>query len=170
MLFVSLLGITIVTFTQCTDQNKQEDIPAIFLVSPGPHSDTTHTFGCGDRLIRKPLDKSYAESTKVKDVLSRLFTTQVADSLANAAYQPELSVKVEKHYVDSTLVIHLSGHLIIGGLCDNPRLQRQLKTTASQFDRWKRVKFYINNQPLASYTDLRGRPEPPRGGETDSLN
>lgn len=53
-------------------------------------------------------------------------------------------------------VIHLSGLLVTGGVCDSPRIQGQIEETALQFPTVKKMRVYINGRPLLDYFSERG--------------
>lgn len=66
------------------------------------------------------------------------------------------NLKVENVNIrDGKAMIDLSGTLLIGGVCDNPRVQAQFEETAKQFETVKDVEVFINNKTLNSY--LSGR-------------
>jgi hypothetical protein len=50
--------------------------------------------------------------------------------------------------VRGTAVIHLTGRLRLGGVCDNPRVRGQLRATALQFSTVHAVSVFVNNVPL----------------------
>jgi len=52
-------------------------------------------------------------------------------------------------------VVHLSGTMMLGGVCDNPRVQAQLEETARQFSPTGQVAVFVNDVPLADVLSLR---------------
>ena len=67
--------------------------------------------------------------------------------LYNALYQSHLSI-ADVAVVDGEARIFLTGNLTLGGECDNPRVEEQLKAIALQFNTVKRVSVYINGEAL----------------------
>jgi hypothetical protein len=51
--------------------------------------------------------------------------------------------------------IKLSGTLMLGGVCDNPRVKAQLEQTALQFSTVKDVAIFINNVTLDQALSLK---------------
>ena len=49
---------------------------------------------------------------------------------------------------DGEAVVNLSGTLMLGGVCDNPRVETQLEETALQFSTVSRVSLFVNGVPL----------------------
>jgi hypothetical protein len=62
------------------------------------------------------------------------------------------SVSVE----DGEATVQLSGELMLGGACDNPRMEAQLEETALQFPEISAVSVFINQVPLEEVLSLRG--------------
>lgn len=70
-------------------------------------------------------------------------STYEAGSYYTAAYQPQLTVEgVEKN--GSVANVFLSGEVMLGGVCDAPRLKEQMDRTATQFDDVDFTRFYLN--------------------------
>jgi spore germination protein GerM len=65
----------------------------------------------------------------------------------NALYLSNLTVD-EVTIVDGKATIWLSGSLQLGGVCDEPRIEAQLRQTALQFDTVDEVEIFVNGQPL----------------------
>jgi hypothetical protein len=75
--------------------------------------------------------------------------------LYNALYLSDLSI-ADVAVIDGEARIDLVGELIIGGVCDIPRIEEQLRTTALQFSTVNRVSIRVNGVPLEELLDLRG--------------
>ncbi|HZU14744.1 MAG TPA: GerMN domain-containing protein [Chloroflexota bacterium] len=58
--------------------------------------------------------------------------------------------------VHGVAVIHFSGALYLGGVCDAPRVRGQLRATALQFPAVHTVSVYINGRPLDRVLSPRG--------------
>lgn len=67
--------------------------------------------------------------------------------LYNALYQSDLQVR-SVVINQGTAVIHLTGDLVLGGVCDSPRVQAQLEQTALQFSTVSAVDVFLNEIPL----------------------
>jgi hypothetical protein len=68
----------------------------------------------------------------------------------NTLYQSKLQLQ-KATIVSGTASIYLTGELITGGVCDDPRVIAQIEETAMQFPTVQRVKIWINGQPMESY-------------------
>ena len=51
--------------------------------------------------------------------------------------------------------VRLAGDLSLGGVCDPPRVEAQLRRTVLQFPRADSARFFINGEPLDAYLSLR---------------
>jgi len=45
-------------------------------------------------------------------------------------------------------IIHLTGTVVLGGVCDAPRLEAQIEQTALQFSTVSDVAVFVNDTPL----------------------
>lgn len=113
--------------------------------------------GCGDSAIPVTVVVPATQG-----VLRAAFTallglktrTYGESGLYNALYQSSLaldSLKLE----NGVATIHLSGSLVLGGECDNPRVKAQLEGTALQFSTVKTAAIYINDQTLDQALSLK---------------
>ncbi len=75
--------------------------------------------------------------------------------LYNALYQSELDI-ADVAVVGGEARIFLTGTVKLGGECDTPRVEAQLKTLALQFSTVERVSIYINGKPQADVLSLKG--------------
>ena len=113
--------------------------------------------GCGDAIVpvtrhiaptRAPLTAAMHELLSIKDRVDG------QTGLYNALYQSDL--QVEKITIDSgKATILLTGQLMLGGECDNPRIEAQLKQTALQFATVKDVAIFVNGTPIEKIISLR---------------
>ncbi|HLJ69610.1 MAG TPA: GerMN domain-containing protein, partial [Chloroflexota bacterium] len=67
--------------------------------------------------------------------------------LYNALYQARLTVN-SVVIRNGRAVINLRGKLNLRGVCDNPRVEAQLKRTAFQFPTVHSVAIFVNSVPL----------------------
>lgn len=67
--------------------------------------------------------------------------------LYNALYRSDLQVAgvtIEQRKA----IIHLTGTMMLGGVCDAPRFEAQIKQTALQFSTVNDVAVFINDKPI----------------------
>ena len=131
----------------------------IYLVAVGDNGISGKLIGCGDSLV--PVEVRIAPTLGVlRAALNELFKLEDQQyygesGLYNALYQSHLSI-TDVAVVDGEARINLQGSLTLGGVCDNPRVEEQLKAIALQFNTVNRVSVYINGEPLAKLLDLKG--------------
>jgi hypothetical protein len=70
--------------------------------------------------------------------------------LYNALYQSDLTIQ-DLRLENGKASIHLARRLLLGGVCDNPRLEAQLVETAMQFSTVQQVKVFFNGKPLKDW-------------------
>lgn len=121
-------------------------IVRIFLISPnggGP-------IGCGDTVA--PVTQEIPSTRGVlRAALERLLSLHSAyygeSGLYNALYQSQLTIDDVR--IDNRIAtIRLSGQIVLGGVCDTPRVQAQLEQIALQFSTVDQVRIYINGNLL----------------------
>ncbi|MBS3784749.1 MAG: GerMN domain-containing protein, partial [Anaerolineae bacterium] len=67
--------------------------------------------------------------------------------LYNALYRSDLTFQ-DVIIQNRQAIIRLSGRLMLGGVCDEPRVRAQLRETALQYATVDRVSIYVNGRPL----------------------
>jgi len=107
--------------------------------------------GCGDSVVL--VDRQIAPTqAPLKAALQELFSIRQQflgeSGLYSALYQSTLQVDSAVISGDKA-TIHLSGQLLLGGVCDDPRASAQITETALQFSSVKQVEVYINGTPLS---------------------
>jgi hypothetical protein len=75
--------------------------------------------------------------------------------LYNALYQSTLKTE-GINIVGDKATINLSGRVVLGGVCDNPRFEAQIKETALQFSTVKDVAVFINGVALEKILSEKG--------------
>jgi hypothetical protein len=122
----------------------------VYLVALEDGGASGQAVGCGDSLV--PVRVQIAPTSGVlRAALEKLLSIREQSygesGLYNALYQSNLQVgKIELENGDA--LIHLSGDLRSGGVCDDPRILGQLTATASQFPTVRQAHFLVNGQPL----------------------
>lgn len=130
----------------------------IFLIAVEDAGKSGEEIGCGDSLV--PVEVAVPATT---DALSAAYEALLdideqfygQSGLYNALYQSDLtleSVAVE----DGRATVHLTGQLMLGGVCDNPRVEAQLRQPALQFPTVSQVSVFIDGVPLEEALFLRG--------------
>jgi hypothetical protein len=131
----------------------------IYLVAVGDNGTSGILIGCGDSLV--PVEVRIKSTLGVlRAALNELFKLKGQSmygqsGLYNALYLSDLSI-ADVSVIDGEARIDLVGELIIGGVCDIPRIEEQLRTTALQFSTVNRVSIRVNGVPLEELLDLRG--------------
>ncbi len=122
----------------------------IYLVAIGDEGESGEEIGCGDSLIpvEVEIEPTIAPMTAAFEELLDIDTREYGQSsLYNALYRSDLTVEgidIE----DREAIIHLSGELVAGGVCDTPRIQAQLRQTALQYSTVDEVSILINGERL----------------------
>lgn len=106
--------------------------------------------GCGDSAI--PINVTIPPTQGVlRAALEKLFSAKQQfygeSGYYNALYQSDLaieSVRIEQ----GNAIIHLTGTIMLGGVCDAPRVQAQIEQTALQFSTVSDVTVFVNDVPL----------------------
>jgi len=131
----------------------------IYLVAVGDNGVSGKLIGCSDSLV--PMEVRIEPTLGVlRAALNELFLLKGEQyygesGLYNALYQSHLYIE-DVAVIDGEARIFLTGTLTLGGVCDNPRVEEQLKAIALQFNTVNRVSVYINGEPLADMLDLKG--------------
>lgn len=129
----------------------------IFLIAIEDSGRSGKLVGCGDSAVPVQVEIQPTQGVLRAALDSLLGLKQQfygESGLYNSLYQSNLqveSVKVE----NGTAVIHLTGTLMLGGECDNPRVAAQLEETARQFSTVKEVSIFLNDKTLADALSLK---------------
>ncbi len=129
----------------------------VYLIAVGDNGVSGDLIGCGDSAVAVDVEIAPTQGV-LKAAFQALLSIKTRDygqsGLYNALYQSSLqldSVKIE----NGTATINLSGSLLLGGECDNPRVEAQLTKTALQFVTVKQVSIFINGKPLKDVLSLK---------------
>jgi LysM repeat protein len=106
--------------------------------------------GCGDTLVPVTVEipATRAVLRASLDKLLSLHSAYYGESgLYNALYQSQLTID-DVRIDDRVATIRLSGQVVLGGVCDTPRIQAQLEQIALQFSTVDEVNIYVNGNLL----------------------
>ncbi len=95
---------------------------------------SSSTFGCGDQIemVHRTVNTTTPLKTAIQELLSIHNRNYGASGLTTALYQNNFTVSnvtITGNHAD----IDLTGSIMIGGACDNPRIEEQMKRTILQF-------------------------------------
>lgn len=129
-----------------TEQNVK-----IFLIALEDNGRSGTLVGCGDSAV--PVTVTIPQTQGVlRAALEKLLSAKQQfygeSGLYNALYQSNLQVAgvtIEQ----GKAIIHLTGTIMLGGTCDAPRVEAQIKQTALQFSTVSEVAVFVNDVPLA---------------------
>ena len=129
----------------------------IYLIALEDNGQSGIQVGCGDSAVEVQVEipRTQAVLRAALESLLSIKTQYYGESgLYNALYQSEL--QVESVTIDAGKAsVYLTGTLMMGGVCDNPRVQAQLEQTVLQFSTVNEMEIFINRQPLADVLSLK---------------
>jgi hypothetical protein len=141
---------------------SQTDMIKLYFIELETKDLKAYRIGCGDAVIA--VDAKYAPSKDEKaaeTALKMLFAvkdrTYGEKKLYNSLYQSDL--KLESLTVDNNrkATLKLSGTMMLGGVCDAPRFEEQIRQTVLQFnDLYSDVEIFLNDKPLKDLLSGRG--------------
>ncbi len=159
LLLLPLLSCTLLDrfLPSATTQPTSTPLPAaktnIFLIALEDGGATGMLVGCGDSLIPVPYGEWYPTVTfrqiayALTDFLALHDQFYGESGLYNALYQSDLTVQNVNIDASGFATVDLSGQLVLGGVCDGPRVKAQLEQTILQFG-VTGVTVTINGTPL----------------------
>jgi len=122
----------------------------VFLIALEDDGQSGRQIGCGDRAVpvQVVVPRTQGVLRAALEALLSIRDQYYGESgLYNALYQSDL--RVEGITLESgEAIVNLSGTLMLGGVCDNPRVEAQLEETALQFSTVSRVSMFVNGVPL----------------------
>jgi len=127
-----------------------EQLVKIVLIALEDNGQAGTLVGCGDSAI--PITVAIPPTQGVlRAALEKLFSAKNQfygeAGYYNALYQSDLEVTgvtIEQ----GKAMIHLTGSVTLGGVCDAPRVEAQIEQTALQFSTVNEVNVFINDVPL----------------------
>lgn len=139
---------------------------SIYLIGIEDAGASGNPVGCGDSAI--PVTVSIpANAEPVQAALEQLFAIREQfygqSGLYNALYQSNLAFESLTIDAQGAATLALSGALLSGGVCDDPRIQAQIEETVRQFPQVQSVSVLLNGKPLADLLSGKGEPvaQPP---------
>lgn len=140
-----------------TQQTPIRQVVNIYLIALEDNGISGKLVGCGDSVIPVQVDIQPTQGV-LRAALEALISTKDKyygeSGLYNSLYQSNLQlagVTIE----GVKAIIHLTGSLILGGVCDNPRVEAQIEETALQFSTVKDVSVFVNDKPLEEVLSLK---------------
>lgn len=133
---------------QSTDSDSENLVTRtnIYLIAVDDNGQSGKQIGCNDSVVPVEIEIEptaaplTAALTRLLDLDSQYYGQS---GLYNVFYQSDLEVE-SIDIIDGEAVIRLSGNLLLGGVCDEPRVKAQIEETALQFSTVSEVSIYIN--------------------------
>jgi len=125
----------------------------IYLIALEDAGQSGKLIGCNDSVVPvvQEIEQTVAPLTATLNRLLSLQDQFYGESgLYNALYQSDLQI-AGINIVQGIATISLSGTLVLGGVCDGPRVQAQIEEIAVQFSTVQQVNILLNGQPLETY-------------------
>jgi hypothetical protein len=122
----------------------------IYLIAVEDAGQSGTLIGCDDSVIPVvvEIEPTIAPLTAALETLLNIDDEYYGQSgLYNALYQSDLAVE-GVDIENREAIIHLTGVLEVGGVCDNPRVQAQLEYTARQYETVDSATITVNGEPL----------------------
>jgi LysM repeat protein len=123
----------------------------IYLIALEDEGRSGTQIGCGDSVVpvEVEIEPTLAVLTAAMNALLDLNERFYGESgLYNALHRSNLSVE-SINLVNGEATINLSGDVSLGGVCDVPRFEAQLRQTALQYYTVDSVEITINGEPLS---------------------
>ncbi len=114
--------------------------------SEDDHTGDNQVIGCNDAMIARAVKTDIAEQDKFAQTWGLLSAYDSEDSNLTNPWKTQTNISFYSYEIqDKTLVINLSGSLMLWGTCDIPRLAETLKAAYKQFG-FDKVDIMINNK------------------------
>lgn len=131
----------------------------IFMIGIDDNGKGGEKIGCGDSVIaveREIKPTQAVIKASMEELLSLKKETYGESGLVNTLYQSNLKFLSAVIDDKGIATVKLSGDLVLGGVCDNPRIKAQLEQTVKQFSTVKSVEILINNKKLNDLLSPKG--------------
>jgi spore germination protein GerM len=123
----------------------------VYLVAVGDNGKKGRRIGCEDSLIpiRRTIRPTRAPLKAALDELLSMPPEHNEGGQQLGNYWRGSDLKVQSVRLQrGTATIRITGELTVAGICDQPRITEQINATARQFLTVKRVRVFVNGQPL----------------------
>lgn len=121
----------------------------VYLVALDDGGKRGRKIGCGDSLV--PVTRPVrAGGTPLRAAVEELLSVphEYEGGLGNYWWGEDLKVQ-SISMRGGTATIRISGKLYVAGICDQPRIEEQIKATARQFPGVRRVRVFVNGRTLS---------------------
>lgn len=129
----------------------------IFLIALEDNGQSGTLVGCSDSAIPVTVTVPATQGV-LKAALEKLLSAKKQfygeSRFYNALYQSDLQVK-SVTIEQGKAIIQLAGTVMLGGVCDAPRFEAQIKQTALQFSTVSDVAVFINDTPIEEVLSLK---------------
>jgi hypothetical protein len=122
----------------------------VYLVAVGDAGKSGRKIGCDDSLV--PVTRTVrADAAPLRAAVGELLSVphEYEGGLGNYWFGENLRVSGVT-LGGGTATIRITGRLFVAGVCDEPRIEEQIRETARQFPGVRRVKVFVNGRTLAS--------------------
>lgn len=134
---------------QETEEAPKVSDVMIYLIAIGDEGKSGEEIGCQDSIV--PVQVDVLPTTQpLHAAIQKLFDTGQyygESGLYNALYQSDLDIQ-SIEIQNTHAIIRLTGTLRSGGVCDDPRIEEQLRRTALGFETVQTVSVFINGEEL----------------------
>jgi len=129
----------------------------IYLIGIGDNGQGGIMIGCGDSAIPVQVQIEPTQGV-LRAALEKMLSIKDQyygqSGLYNALYQSNLQVE-SVTINNGKATVNLTGSMMLGGVCDNPRVQAQLENTVLQFPTVTSADIFINGKTLAEALSLK---------------
>lgn len=138
--------------------NPTPQMVQIFLIALEDNGQSGELVGCGDSVVpvqvQIPTTKGVLKAA-LEELLSLKERFYRQSGLYNALYQSDLQVDRVSIDAQGQAQVYLTGTLMLGGECDDPRIEAQIDQTALQFSTFNEVSVFVNGQTLKDALSLK---------------
>jgi len=139
--------------------NSVPQMVKLYMIAVDDNGQSGTKIGCGDSAIPVMVQIPATQGV-LKAALEKLVSIKDQyygqSGLYNALYQSDLQVESVSIDGNGKASVYLTGTLLMGGDCDTPRVEAQLRQTVLQFQTVTDVVIYINGKPLSDVLSLKG--------------
>ncbi|NTW61350.1 hypothetical protein HGB24_01505 [Candidatus Saccharibacteria bacterium] len=139
-------------------QNQiKSQVPRYYLIAIDDKGRSGEMIGCGDSLVLVSSEATLTDNL-VKASLEKLLSIKTQyygeSGLYNALYQSSVGF-VNSSISGDTVTVNLTGNFVLGGECDNPRVESQLEKTAAQAAGVSNASIFVDGKALRDVLSLK---------------